>query len=176
MATKNGTVDVAAVLAEREGAAKALEAKDAEAISALQSRLVELDGESEKLDAEAATLRAQIKELGGTITKRKSASAPRKRRNEVSLRVAVAQAVAGASGPVALTTVCEAVAASGYKTKAANLSTMVSQNLGILCGLKVGNSPVVCRSGSQRNYEYRAGSGMKRYLANPDSAAAPEAE
>lgn len=164
--TQNGsTVSLADAQAQMEAAQAALETARQASLSSAQARLAELD-------AERATVQAQIKELGGTVRKARKSSGARAS-NEISLITAVATALSGSKKPLSTTEICEAVKANGYKTSAENYTTMVAQSLSKLANLRMGNSPVVVRP---ERGQYRAGSGMTRYLANPDNATVIEAE
>lgn len=156
MAKGSTTVD-AALKAQAE-ANEALEAARATARTELEGRLAELATEAEGL-------RTQLRELGGKGGRKRSV---KRASNEQSLIVAVASVLG--KKPMALSDICEAVTKSGYKTNSDNFKTMVSQSLGKLVDMKVGASNIVTRTGEHRSYEFAAGSGMARFLANPESA------
>lgn len=163
---QNGSaVSLADATAQVEAAQAALETARAASLASAQARLAELDDER-------ATVIAQIKELGGKVGKPRRSSGSRAS-NEVSLITAVATVLSGSKKALSTTEVCEAVKEAGYKTSAENYPTMVAQSLSKLANLRMGQSPVVVRP---ERGQYRAGSGMTRYLANPDNAVVVEAE
>lgn len=165
--TQNGsTVSLADAQAQVEAAQAALETARQASLASATARLAELD-------AERATVAAQIKELGGKVGKATRKSSGSRASNDVSLITAVATALSTSKKPLSTTEVCEAVKAVGYKTSAENYPTMVAQSLSKLANLRMGNSPVVVRP---ERGQYRAGSGMTRYLANPDNATVVEGE
>lgn len=155
---KGSTTTVDEALKAQAEANAALEKAREAARAELQSRL-------DELTTEADSLRTQLRELGGKGGRKRSG---KRASNEQSLIVAVASVLG--KKPMALSEICSAVTKSGYKTSSDNFKTMVSQSLGKLVDMKVGASNVVVRTGEHRSYEFAAGSGMARFLANPDSA------
>ena len=160
MAAKNLSADTTAVLDAVTAANEAAASAAADARKALEARLAEIDSERE-------TLVEQLKSLGGSARKRTRKNAQRAS-NDVSLITAVATCLSKAKGPLTPTQVCENVIKAGYKTNSDNYPQMVSQALSTLKGLKMGvKSPVAT---NVVRGEWLAGSGMERYLANPEAA------
>ena len=164
---QNGsTVSLADAQAQVEAAQAALEEARQASIASATARLAELD-------AERATVVAQIKELGGKVGKATRKSSGSRASNDISLIMAVATVIKDSKKPLSTTEICQAVKEAGYKTNAENYSTMVAQSLSKLSNFRMGNSPVVIKP---ERGQYRAGSGMTRYLANPEKAAVVENE
>lgn len=163
--TQNGsTVSLADAQAQVEAAQAALETARQASLASATARLAELD-------AERATVQAQIKELGGTVRKARKSSGTRAS-NDISLITAVAQALT-AKRAQTTTQICEKVKKNGYNTTAENYPTMVAQSLSKLASFRMGKSPVVVRP---ERGQYQAGSGMEAYLANPEAATVVEGE
>ena len=170
MATEKGNGDsVQTLIATALSAATALSEANAAALSAAQSRLAEIDSERESLVE-------IIAQLGGTsVTPRKGrktskgARTGKRATNSISLREAVARVLS--DKPQSPTDIQEAVMKSGYKTNSPNFPQMVAQHLSNLGRLRMGKSPVAV---NEERGLWSAGSGMDRYLADPENAVAIE--
>jgi multidrug efflux pump subunit AcrA (membrane-fusion protein) len=164
MAKGNQTVSLADAQTQLEAAQAQLESARQASLASAQARLAELDGER-------STLLEQIRELGGRATRRKASGS--RASNEVNLITAVANVLKNSTKPLSTTDICELVKKGGYETTAENYPTMVAQSLSKLTSYRMGKSPVAVRP--ERGH-YRAGSGMDRYLANPDNATVVDGE
>jgi hypothetical protein len=162
--TKNGTISLADAQAQMAEAQATLEAARQSGLQSLNDRLSELD-------EERATVLAQIKELGGSTRRARKSSGGGSRSprasNEITLINAVATVLSKAKKPLSATEVQAAVTKSGYESSAPNFPTMIAQNLSSLTKLRMGQSAVVVRP---ERGQYEAGSGMARYLKNPENA------
>jgi len=167
MATQNGA-SVTELVAATVTAAAALTKANAEALAAANSRLTDLDAEREEL------IKA-ITSLGGEVTTRKVRKGRKANRtgarasNSISLREAVARSLTDT--PQSPTEIQEKVVKQGYETGSPNFAQMVSQHLSNLGKLRMGKSPVAI---NEDRGLWKAGSGMERYLANPDNAVEAE--
>lgn len=160
--SQNGAaVDVSSVIANVTSATEAAEKARVDARQTIETRLAQLNDERE-------TLVAQLRSLGGKAGPRKArASSGKRASNDVTLIAAVAACLSKASGPMKPTEICEAVQKGGYQTTSDNYPQMVSQALSTLKGLRMDKSPVAL---NPNRGEWIAGSGMARYIANPDNA------
>lgn len=167
MATQNG-VSVTDLVAAAVAATAALTKANDEALTAAKSRLSELDSEREGLIETIAS-------LGGEVTTRKVRKGRKANRtgarasNSISLREAVARSLTDT--PQSPTEIQEKVVKQGYETGSPNFAQMVSQHLSNLGKLRMGKSPVAI---NEDRGLWKAGSGMERYLANPDNAVEAE--
>ncbi len=173
----NGTVVVPATQALATAEAAVAEAQAA-AQKARESAIADLTTRRDSVAAELKSIQAQLDEIAGTPTRRRRASgstggarrgrpAGSTRSANGTLDVCVARVLQAADGVMSPSEITDAVKAAGYTSDSPNFPSMVSQALTRLNGQRMGKALIVQ---NPNRGEWKAGSGLERYIANPDQA------
>lgn len=166
--------DIATARAAAEAAQAAFVEAQSAALATAKARLTELRNEISQVEA-------QIKQLGGSRKTRKASKTGARRGRPVGstrtgsdgLVETVAKVLNKTSKTLSLTDICDKVRATGYETTSENFKVMVSQSLGKLNDLRMGNSLIV--DNVERGH-WAAGKGMEAYIAylkDPENNKAP---
>lgn len=186
MATgKNGsaTVSAPAVVANAAGGTGT-------AVQSIQARLNEIDTQMSSLTAERQGILDSVRQIGGTVEAAPASTGSRRGRPAGSrnkpkaaakavrgtnartlnggktLKVALAEVLRDATGPMSPTEITEAVIKGGYKSNAPNFTTMVTQQLGLLGRTQIGKGMVATHTGHGA-WEAGSKTSLNAFIADP---------